>query len=77
MTSPTGVVAATSPQVGRSEKVRVLSLLVEDGPNTLTKVAGAIRRRGFHVRGISVGPAREAGQSRITLEIDHGHAEAD
>ncbi|HUE68871.1 MAG TPA: acetolactate synthase small subunit [Candidatus Acidoferrum sp.] len=77
MTSPTGGVAATSPQVGRSEKVRVLSLLVEDGPNTLTKVAGAIRRRGFHVRGISVGPAREAGQSRITLEIDHGHAEAD
>ena len=58
-------------------KVRVLSVLVEDGPNTLTKVAGAIRRRGFHVRGISVGPAQARGQSRITLEIDHGHAEAD
>ncbi|HKW07426.1 MAG TPA: acetolactate synthase small subunit [Candidatus Dormibacteraeota bacterium] len=58
-------------------KVRVLSVLVEDGPNTLTKVAGAIRRRGFHVRGISVGPAPAPGQSRITLEIDHGHAEAD
>jgi acetolactate synthase I/III small subunit len=60
-----------------AEKVRVLSVLVVDGPNTLTKVAGAIRRRGFHVRGISVGPAQKAGQSRITLEIDHGHAEAD
>jgi acetolactate synthase-1/3 small subunit len=29
------------------------------------------------VRGISVGPAPHAGRSRITLEIDHGHAEAD
>jgi acetolactate synthase I/III small subunit len=52
-------------------------LLVEDGQNTLTKVAGVIRRRGFHVRGISVGPSRQPGRSRITLEIDHGHAEAD
>ncbi len=43
----------------------------------LTKIAGAIRRRGFHVRGISVGPSRQRGRSRITLQIDHGHAEAD
>jgi len=68
---------ATSPQVGRSEKIRVLSVLVEDGPNTLTKVSGAIRRRGFHVTGISVGPSRKPGLSRITLHVDHGHAEAD
>ncbi len=60
-----------------SEKLRVLSVLVEDGPNTLTKVSGAIRRRGFHVRGISVGPSRENGRIRIILQIDHGHAEAD
>jgi acetolactate synthase-1/3 small subunit len=52
-------------------------VLVEDGPNTLTKVSGAIRRRGFHVRGISVGPSREPGRLRITLQVDHGHAEAD
>src|SRR5207302_1747408 len=31
----------------------------------------------FHVRGISVGPSRQPGHSRITLQIDHGHAEAD
>jgi acetolactate synthase I/III small subunit len=69
----------TSPLSGevKNHKVRVLSVLVEDSPNTLTKLAGAIRRRGFHVRGISVGPSREAGLSRITLEVDHGHAEAD
>ena len=60
-----------------SDKVRVLSVLVVDGPNTLTKVSGAIRRRGFHVRGISVGPSHEPGRVRITLQVDHGHAEAD
>ncbi len=58
-------------------RVRVLSVLVEDGPNTLTKLAGAIRRRGFHVKGISIGPTRHPGRSRVTLEVDHGHAEAD
>ena len=59
------------------EKVRILSVLVEDAPNTLTKVSGAIRRRGFHVRGISVGPSNQPGRFRITLQVDHGHAEAD
>src|SRR5258708_34554348 len=59
------------------KRIRVLSLLVEDGQSTLTKVAGVIRRRGFHVRGISVGPSRQPGRSRLTLEIDHCHAEAD
>src|SRR5437660_11569008 len=67
----------TSPHGGEVNRVRVLSLLVVDGQNTLTKVSGVIRRRGFHVRGISVGPSRQPGHSRITLQIDHGHAEAD
>jgi acetolactate synthase I/III small subunit len=59
------------------DKIRVLSVLVEDGQNTLTKLSGVIRRRGFHVRGISVGPSRQPGRVRITLQVDHGHAEAD
>jgi acetolactate synthase I/III small subunit len=60
-----------------SQRVRVLSVLVEDGSSTLTKVAGMIRRRGFHVRAITVGPSGDAGRSRITLQIDAGHAEVD
>jgi acetolactate synthase-1/3 small subunit len=60
-----------------SEKIRVLSVLVLDGPNTLSKVSGVIRRRGFHVRSITVGPSRQPGRSRLTLQVDHGHAEAD
>jgi acetolactate synthase I/III small subunit len=58
-------------------RVRVLSVLVEDNPNTLSKVSGLIRRRGFHVRAISVGPSGELGRFRMTLEVDAGHAEAD
>ena len=60
-----------------SDRVRVLSVLVEDNSGTLSKVAGLIRRRGFHVRAISVGPSREPGRFRMTLEVDAGHAEAD
>ena len=75
--SQTGPTSPASGEVHVPNRVRVLSLLVEDGQNTLTKVSGVIRRRGFHVRGISVGPSREPGRSRITLQIDHGHAEAD
>ena len=69
---------STSPAGGEvTTRVRVLSVLVEDGSNTLSKVSGLIRRRGFHVRSISVGPSRQAGRSRMTLTIDSGHAETD
>jgi acetolactate synthase I/III small subunit len=64
-------------QHGGEERVRVLSVLVEDGSSTLTKVTGMIRRRGFHVRAITVGPSGEPGRSRMTLQIDAGHAEVD
>ena len=60
-----------------NERVRVLSVLVMDGSNTLSKISGLIRRRGFHVRSISVGPTREPGRVRMTLTVDAGHAEVD
>ena len=69
---------ATSPASGEVDaRVRVLSVLVEDGSNTLSKISGLIRRRGFHVRSISVGPSRQPGRSRMTLTVDAGHAETD
>jgi acetolactate synthase I/III small subunit len=77
MVDPTPSTPHPASGEAKPSRVRVLSVLVEDHPNTLTKLAGAIRRRGFHVRGISVGPGRQPGLSRITLEVDHGHAEAD
>src|SRR3954463_13090710 len=62
---PAGVASRPGPTSSHGgevkNRVRVLSILAEDGPHTLTKLAGAIRRRGFHVRGISVGPGRQPG----------------
>src|SRR5258708_19165458 len=79
-TTPPQTIAAR-PAPGSPEdlavRVRVLSVLVDDGSNTLSKVSGLIRRRGFHVRSISVGPSRQPGRSRMTLTIDAGHAETD
>jgi acetolactate synthase-1/3 small subunit len=69
--APPPALRATSPASGEV-RVRVLSVLVEDGSNTLSKISGLIRRRGFHVRSISVGPSRHAGRS-----VDAGHAEVD
>jgi len=63
--------------ITQNGRIRVLSVLVEDGSSTLTKVAGMIRRRGFHVQAITVGPSGQAGRSRMTLQIDAGHAEVD
>src|ERR1700724_4745958 len=60
-----------------TERVRVLSVLVEDGSHTLSKISGLIRRRGFHVRSISVGPSQQEGRSVMTLTVDSGHAEVD
>jgi acetolactate synthase I/III small subunit len=72
-----GPTSPASVEVNLPERVRVLSVLVEDGSNTLSRISGLIRRKGFHVRSISVGPSRHPGRSRMTLTIDAGHAETD
>jgi acetolactate synthase-1/3 small subunit len=57
--------------------VRVLSVVVEDHPGVLFRVSGLIRRRGFNIEGLSVGPIDEKGRSRMTLSVHAGHAEVD
>lgn len=59
------------------ERLRVLTAVVEDHPGVLTRVAGMVRRRGFNIQGLSVGPTEEPGRSRMTLTVDAGHAEVD
>ena len=48
----------------------VLSLLVEDRPGTLTRVAGLFARRGFNIESLAVGHTEVEGLSRITVVVD-------
>ena len=48
----------------------VLSLLVEDKPGLLTRVAGLFARRGFNIESLAVGRSEIEGRSRITVVVD-------
>jgi acetolactate synthase-1/3 small subunit len=48
----------------------VLSLLVEDKPGLLTRVAGLFARRGFNINSLAVGTTEVPGLSRITVVVD-------
>ncbi|UOE45444.1 acetolactate synthase small subunit [Agromyces larvae] len=48
----------------------VLSLLVEDKPGLLTRVAGLFSRRGFNIESLAVGHSEIPGLSRITVVVD-------
>ena len=48
----------------------VLSLLVEDKPGLLTRVAGLFARRGFNIESLAVGSSEIEGLSRITVVVD-------
>jgi len=47
----------------------VLSLLVEDKPGLLTRVASLFARRGFNIESLAVGASELEGLSRITVVV--------
>jgi acetolactate synthase-1/3 small subunit len=47
----------------------VLSLLVENKPGLLTRVAGLFARRGFNIESLAVGTSEVPGLSRITVVV--------
>jgi acetolactate synthase-1/3 small subunit len=46
-----------------------LSVLVEDEAGVLTRIAALFARRGFNIESLAVGPAEQAGVSRITMVV--------
>ena len=47
-----------------------LSVLVENKPGVLTRVAGLFARRGFNIDSLAVGPTEHPAVSRMTVVVD-------
>src|SRR2546421_11900706 len=54
----------------RTGRKHVLSILVENKPGVLTRIAGLFARRGFNIDTLAVGPTDDETISRITLTLD-------
>ena len=48
----------------------ILSVLVQNRPGVLARVAGLFARRGFNIFSLAVAPAEDEGFSRITIVVD-------
>ncbi len=54
----------------RTGRKHILSILVENKPGVLTRIAGLFARRGFNIDTLAVGPTDDESISRITLTLD-------
>ena len=54
----------------RTGRKHILSILVENKPGVLTRIAGLFARRGFNIDTLAVGPTDDENLSRITLTLD-------
>ena len=54
----------------RTGRKHVLSILVENKPGVLARIAGLFSRRGFNIDTLAVGPTDDPTLSRITLTVD-------
>jgi acetolactate synthase-1/3 small subunit len=55
----------------------LLSVLVENRPGVLQRTASMIRRRGFNIDSLSVGPTDDPSVSRMTITVHVGKAQAE
>jgi acetolactate synthase-1/3 small subunit len=54
----------------RTGRKHTLSILVENKPGVLTRIASLFARRGFNIDTLTVGPTDDDNISRITLTLD-------
>jgi acetolactate synthase-1/3 small subunit len=50
--------------------MHTISVLVEDKPGVLTRVAGLFAARGFNIDSLAVGPTESTGLSRMTIVVN-------
>ena len=55
---------------GLTGRRHLLSLLVENRPGVLARIAGLFSRRGFNIDTLAVGPTEDPDISRVTLTVD-------
>jgi len=53
-----------------SLNTHVLSVLVQNKPGVLARIAGLISRRGYNIESLAVGPTESPEMSRITLQVN-------
>jgi acetolactate synthase-1/3 small subunit len=54
----------------RTGRKHILSILVENKPGVLARIAGLFARRGFNIDSLAVGATDDTSMSRITLTVD-------
>jgi acetolactate synthase-1/3 small subunit len=55
---------------GMTGRKHVLSILAENKPGVLARIAGLFARRGFNIDSLAVGPTQDTSLSRFTLTVD-------
>ena len=70
MTEPLSLEGLDASVGVRTGRTHVLTILVENKPGVLSRVAGLFARRGFNIDTLAVGPTDDPDLSRITLTVD-------
>ena len=56
--------------MAREHSHHTLSVLVENQPGVLTRVASLFARRSFNIESLAVGPTERSDRSCITIRVD-------
>src|ERR1044072_7773211 len=54
----------------RTGRKHTLSILTENKPGVLSRIAGLFARRGFNIDTLTVGPTADESISRLTIAVD-------
>ena len=69
MTNPTKDALYDAPAPRGHKGLHTLSVLVENRPGVLARVAGLFARRGFNIESLAVGPTENPKVSRMTIVV--------